>query len=261
MYTTSASSYGLDQGANELVVDFLWSSEAGLKVTKRFTFTRGSYVVGIDYLIDNNTSELWTGRIYEQLQRTKPKSKRSLIYTFTGAAISTPEKRYEKFDFDDLEDAPLNVEVKDGWVGILEHYFVSALIPPAENLSHFYSIIIDQSRYVVGYWGPTLEVPVGSQGHINSSIFIGPKLQEVLHDVAPRFGVDSRFRRTVVYCETIVCRPPVHKRHNRELGLGHHYLDLSFKARLLSVVGCRVPINGQHAAGSTANAGNKGTLR
>ncbi len=184
-YTTSASSYRLDEGANKLIVDFLWSSEAGLNITKRFIFTRGSYVVEIDYVIDNNTSELWTGRIYEQLQRTKPSSKRSLIYTFTGAAISTPEKRYEKYDYDDLEDEPLNVEVKDGWVGILEHYFVSALIPPAENLNHFYSLILDQSRYVVGYWGPTLEVPVGGQGHINSSIFIGPKLQEVLHDVAP----------------------------------------------------------------------------
>ncbi len=184
-YATSSSSYRLAEGANELVVDLLWASDEGMKVTKRYTFTRGSYVVGIEYLIDNNSSDLWTGRVYEQLQRTKPSSKRSLIYTFTGAAISTPEKRYEKFDFDDLEDAPLNVEVKDGWVGILEHYFVSALIPPAENLSHFYSLILDQSRYVVGYWGPTLTIPAGDQANNRSSIYIGPKLQEVLHDVAP----------------------------------------------------------------------------
>ena len=92
---------------------------------------------------------------------------------------------YEKFDYDDLEDSPLEVEVTDGWVGILEHYFVSALLPPEENLSHFYSLILDDARYVVGYWGPTVSVPAGSRGEINSSIFIGPKLQDVLHDVAP----------------------------------------------------------------------------
>lgn len=184
-FQVSESAYQLADDVTALTVDLYWSSETGMKVTKRFSFQRGSYVIGIEYFIENKTPEAWAGRVYEQLQRTKPRSKRSLIYTFTGAAISTPEKRYEKFDFDDLEDAPLNLEVKEGWVGILEHYFVSALIPPAANLSHFYSLILDQTRYVVGYWSPPLEIAAGSTGTIQSAIFIGPKLQEVLHDVAP----------------------------------------------------------------------------
>ena len=184
-FQTSGSAFLLADNAADLTVDLYWSSDSGLKVTKRFSFRRGSYVIGIEYLIDNKTTDAWSGRIYEQLQRTKPSSKRSLIYTFTGAALSTPEKRYEKFDFEDLEDAPLNLDVKEGWVGILEHYFVSALIPPAENLSHFYSLILDETRYVVGYWSAPMEIPAGSSGAIQSSIFIGPKLQQVLHDLAP----------------------------------------------------------------------------
>ena len=184
-FSTSNSRYRLEEGRDELTVDLHWSSENGIKVTKRFSFTRASYLIGIEYIVENKTPDTWTGRIYEQLQRSKPASKRSLIYTFTGAAISTPEKRYEKYDFGDLEDAPLNVEVKEGWVGILEHYFVSALLPPAENLSHFYSLIIDQTRYVVGYWSPPLEVIAGTTGSVTAAIFIGPKLQDVLHDTAP----------------------------------------------------------------------------
>lgn len=184
-FTSQAHQYQLADGQDELVVDLNWQSDSGVGVTKRYTFKRGSYVIDVDYLIKNTGSTVWTGRIYEQLQRTKPGSKRSLVYTFTGAALSTPEKRYEKFDFDDLEDAPLNIETKDGWIGILEHYFVSALLPPSTQISHFYSLILDDSRYVVGYWGPTLSVPAGGSGEISSSIFIGPKLQEVLHDVAP----------------------------------------------------------------------------
>ena len=184
-FSTSNSRYRLEEGRDELTVDLHWSSENGIKVTKRFSFTRASYLIGIEYIVENKTPDTWTGRIYEQLQRSKPASKRSLIYTFTGAAISTPEKRYEKYDFGDLEDAPLNVEVKEGWVGILEHYFVSALLPPAENLSHFYSLIIDQTRYVVGYWSPPLEVIAGATGSVTAAIFIGPKLQDVLHDTAP----------------------------------------------------------------------------
>ena len=184
-FSTSNSRYRLEEGRDELTVDLHWSSENGIKVTKRFSFTRASYLIGIEYIVENKTPDTWTGRIYEQLQRSKPASKRSLIYTFTGAAISTPEKRYEKYDFGELEDAPLNVEVKEGWVGILEHYFVSALLPPAENLSHFYSLIIDQTRYVVGYWSPPLEVIAGATGSVTAAIFIGPKLQDVLHDTAP----------------------------------------------------------------------------
>jgi len=184
-YSAAASSYRLAEGHDQLTVDLQWQSVSGLAVTKRFIFRRGSYVIEIEYLINNDSSEQWNGRAYEQLQRAKPESKRSVVYTFTGAALSIPDKRYEKFDFDDLEDEPLDVEVKDGWVGILEHYFVSALLPPRENLSHFYSLILDDSRYVVGYWGPNLSIAPGASGHIKSAIFIGPKLQEILSEVAP----------------------------------------------------------------------------
>lgn len=184
-FQVSQANYELGDGAKDLIVDLFWSSGTGMEVIKRFTFQRGSYVIGIEYLIDNKTSVPWEGRVYEQLQRAKPRSKRTLIYTFTGAAISTPDKRYEKLDFDDLDDAPLNFAVKDGWVGILEHYFVSALVPPAENLSHFYSLILDETRYVVGYWSPPMQIPAGGGESVQSSIFIGPKLQDVLEKVAP----------------------------------------------------------------------------
>jgi YidC/Oxa1 family membrane protein insertase len=184
-FTAAATDYRLADGKDTLTVDLNWRSAAGLAVTKRFTFTRGSYVIDIDYLIDNATPQEWSGRAYEQLQRAKPGSKKGVVRTFTGPALSTPEKRYQKFDYDDLVDQPINLEVKDGWVGILEHYFVSALLPPSENLSHFYSLILDGSRYAVGYWGPTLNVPTGGSGRIRSAIFIGPKLHDVLLDTAP----------------------------------------------------------------------------
>lgn len=184
-FTSAQFDYTLKDGDDELVVNLQWRADNGINITKSYTFTRGSYLIALEYLITNESSEPWSGRAYEQLQREKPASKRSLVYTFTGAALSTPEKRYEKFDYDDLEDTALDVEVKQGWVGVLEHYFVSALIPPAENLSHYYSLIIDEARYVVGYWGPSVLISSGGTGSIRSSIYIGPKLQEVLHDVTP----------------------------------------------------------------------------
>ena len=184
-FVAAQAAYRLDENKDELIVDLKSQSESSLQIIKRYTFKRSSYRIEIEYLVTNQSNEPWNGRVYEQLQRAKPESKRSLVYTFTGAALSTPEKRYEKFDYDDLEDSPIDAEVQNGWIGILEHYFVSALIPPEANTSHFYSLIIDDKRYAVGYWGPSMSLPGGASDSFKSSIFIGPKLQEILHKVAP----------------------------------------------------------------------------
>lgn len=184
-YEADAAHYELSPGAEEITVNLRWAAGETLEVVKRYTLRRGSYLIDVDYLVTNKGTEAWSGRGYEQLQREEPESKRGLIYTFTGAALSTPEKRYEKFDYDDLEDTPINADVEGGWVGVLEHYFVSALLPPPENSSHFYSLILDDKRYAVGFWGPPLSLSQGDSGSFHSSIYVGPKLQDVLHDIAP----------------------------------------------------------------------------
>ncbi len=184
-YVAEASHFELSPGKDEITVNLRWAAGETLDVVKRYTLRRGSYVIDVDYAITNKGTEAWSGRGYEQLQREEPESKRGLIYTFTGAALSTPEKRYEKYDYDDLEDTPLNADVKGGWVGILEHYFVSALLPPPDNSSHFYSLILDDTRYAVGFWGPPINLAPGENGSFHSSVYVGPKLQDVLHDIAP----------------------------------------------------------------------------
>jgi len=184
-YVAEADHYELSPGNDELTVTLRWAAGEALEVLKRYTLRRGSYLVDVDYVVTNNGTEIWSGRGYEQLQREKPESKRGLIYTFTGAALSTPEKRYQKFDYDDLEDTPINVDVERGWVGVLEHYFVSALLPRPENSSHFYSLILDDTRYAVGFWGPPMSLSPGDSGSFHSSVYIGPKLHEVLRDIAP----------------------------------------------------------------------------
>lgn len=184
-YVAEANHFELSPGKDEITVNLRWAAGETLDVIKRYTLRRGSYLIDVDYVISNKGTEAWSGRGYEQLQREEPESKRGLIYTFTGAALSTPEKRYEKYDYDDLEDAPLNADVKGGWVGILEHYFVSALLPPPDNSSHFYSLILDDTRYAVGFWGPPVNLAPGENGSFHSSLYVGPKLQDVLHDIAP----------------------------------------------------------------------------
>ena len=185
IYTSEKSTYTLSPSEDTLTVSLNWRNADGLQALKRYTFSRNSYAIDISYEISNKTPVAWQGRIYEQLQRAKPSSNRRLLYTFTGAALSTPEKRYEKFDYDDLQDNPINVDVTDGWIAILEHYFVTAILPNRSESYHYYSKVLDDSRYLVGLYGQAQSVAAGDSVSFDSKIYIGPKRQDILAKLAP----------------------------------------------------------------------------
>lgn len=185
IYTSDQSSYTLNPGDSDLIVTLNWENDEGLQATKQYTFKSNSYAIDISYQVRNNATEVWQGRIYEQLQRAKPSSNRRLLYTFTGAALSTPEKRYEKFDYDDLQDNPINLDVTDGWIAILEHYFVTAILPNRSEPYHYYSKILDDKRYLVGLYGQPKSAQTGDTVSFDSKIYIGPKRQDILVKLAP----------------------------------------------------------------------------
>ncbi len=172
--------------AGSVTVPLFWESESGLKIIKRFTFYKGQYVADISYEIQNNTSEAWKGSAYAQINRTEPTESGSrFIYTYTGAVLSTPEKRYEKIDFGDIEDDKLSVDVADGWVAMLQHYFVVALIPGSKEESyHYYTLNPDHNSYVIGAITPSKNIPVGASEKINHRFYVGPKLQKELPQIA-----------------------------------------------------------------------------
>jgi YidC/Oxa1 family membrane protein insertase len=133
IYTAQNKNYSL-AGNDSVSVPLYWESENGLKIIKTFTFYKGKYVAEINYEIQNGTGADWTGSLYGQINRTEPKEKGSrFIYTYTGAVISSPEKRYEKIDFGDIEDDKLSTDITNGWIAMLEHYFISALIPGSKE--------------------------------------------------------------------------------------------------------------------------------
>jgi len=173
-------------GNESVSVPLFWESEDGLKVIKTFTFYKGQYVADISYEIQNNSSESWSGSAYAQINRTEPTEKGSrFIYTYTGAVISTPEKRYEKIDFGDIEDDKLSVDITDGWVAMLQHYFFTALIPGSkEEQYHYYTLNPDERSYVIGAITPSKSIPVGTSGNISHRFYVGPKLQKELPQYA-----------------------------------------------------------------------------
>ena len=185
VYAAQADSYQLADGANEVVVPLRWADTNGVTVEKRIILTRANYSITIEHEVINNSNEPVRAHLYEQLKRNDESSLRGMVYTFTGPALSTPEKRFAKFSFDDIKDKPIAVSAEGAWVGIIQHYFVAALIPPADASYHFYSKILDETHYLVGYQGPEAAVAPAGKQTLTSRVYIGPKRHDIIVDVAP----------------------------------------------------------------------------
>ena len=186
-YSSEQRQYRMAEGENTLRVPLVWRSPDGVEVIKRYTFHRGSYVVDLDHEVRNDGSKDWHGRQYRQLQRTeaaKPK-KRTFIYTYTGGVIYSPEEKYEKIKFDDMQEQDLDRTITDGWAAMIQHYFVGAMIPERGQAERYYTKVLNNKRYVIGMVSPARTVPAGTSAVYNTQIYIGPKLQDVMKKVAP----------------------------------------------------------------------------
>ncbi len=186
IFSSLSSSYVLEEGESSLIVPLIWESENGIKVKKIYEFTRNSYLVNIRYEVENKSGEPWTGHAYSQLQRSDPGRESRILYTYTGAVISSPEKRYEKLDFDDMEEENLDIDIVNGWAAMLQHYFVSALIPASrEEKNHYYTLAREDNRYIIGVITPAISIAINETGVIEQKIYMGPKIQSKLEEIAP----------------------------------------------------------------------------
>lgn len=190
VYSAAERSYQLADGADTLEVPLTWQSPSGLRVTKTYVFHRGSHVIDLRYDITNTGSVAWQGRAYAQLLRRAEKPKRGLMSmpTYMGAAISSPEKRYEKLPFDKMAATPLDRTITGGWAAMLQHYFVAAIVPPAQEAFQYYTKALGQNRYIVGMYGPQQQVVPGASITLKTTIYAGPKDQDRLEKLAP--GLD-----------------------------------------------------------------------
>ena len=183
VYSAEATAYRMVDGQDTLVVPLKWISDDGVEVEKRYIFTRGDYRIIVEYEVRNNRSEPIVVHRYDQLKRNEESSRQGMVYTFTGPVLSTPEQRFEKYDYDDLEDQAIDVTARDAWAGIIQHYFASALIPPAAEDNHFYSKALRDEQYLIGFLAPPREIVPGASTTLTSTLFIGPKRHDILNQL------------------------------------------------------------------------------
>ncbi|MFP4495203.1 MAG: membrane protein insertase YidC [Halochromatium sp.] len=191
VFTPANTRYTLAEDENQLLVELSWENDAGLRVIKRYRFERGRYLIQASQEVINQTEAPISVRDYQQLKRTElyDPNKSSFIHTYTGGVYYGPEVKYKKESFDDIGKRPLDVTITDGWVAMIQHYFMAAWIPPSGVEQHFYTKAVDNgSQYIIGAYSPAFSIPAGASHSFESELFAGPKLQDRLAEIAP--GLD-----------------------------------------------------------------------
>ena len=189
LYTTAQRQYQLADGQAQLVVDLTYEAD-GVAYTKRFTLARGEYDLAMAYLVDNRSEKPWTGYLFGQLKRDNSPDPSSTTATGTatylGAALWTPDEPYRKVKRGDMDDNKnVRETVTGGWVAWLQHYFVTAWIPPTDSNNQVQTRKDAQGNYIVGFTTQALSLQPGQQGQIGAVLYAGPKLQGELKTLSP----------------------------------------------------------------------------
>ena len=185
-YTSAQPEYTL-QG-DQLIVDLEHKSGKNINTTKRFIFNRGSYSVGVEYLVRNGAGSSYSGVFYGRLRRSEPESSGTTgmaTKTYTGAAITTPEQKYVKVSFADMSKKGLKKNVSKGWAAMTEHYFTSAWIPGGDAAYQYHSETFADNTFSIGFVGQPLVVAPGEQGRAAATLYMGPGITKDLQALAP----------------------------------------------------------------------------
>ena len=170
----------------------LEADTGGLKVRRTYSIKRGAYVVDMQDTLTNETGRAIRPTQYMQLTRDgqKPPGESHFYSTYTGPVIYTDKSKFHKIDFANIDKgkASFDKTAPDGWIGIIQHYFVAAWLPPEKVEREFYADKVDSDLYRVGAKVVAPELAAGASESVSNRLLIGPQDQRMLEKVAP--GLD-----------------------------------------------------------------------
>ena len=189
MMTALPGERSLKDGQNELQVKFESAEVGGVKLVKTYTLRRGAYDIAVRHDIINNAAAAVSPQLYLQLVRdgNKPPGESSFYSTFTGPAIYTEAKKYQKVEFTDIEKNKVDVEKQatNGYVAMVQHYFASAWILGDGIKRDLFFRKVDNNLYAVGMITPLDSIAPGASKSIDTKFFVGPQEEKVLEGLAP----------------------------------------------------------------------------
>jgi YidC/Oxa1 family membrane protein insertase len=188
LFTTTELEPTLAPGKDNLEVRLEASTPDGVKVTKILTFHRAGYQIDITEEIRNATALPISTFAYFQLTRDgkSPPGDPRMAQTYTGAALYTEQDKFQKVAFSDIDKGKLSSKKSgDGWIAIVQHYFVAALLPPDKVQRDFYASRLAEEFYSVGVKIPVGPIAPGATESVSVALYAGPQDQDQLKAIAP----------------------------------------------------------------------------
>ncbi len=191
LFTARDGARALETGDSlELVLDAV---QNGVKLTKTYTFRRGQYEIGLKHAVTNDSGAAITPSVYVQLVRdgSKLQGDSAFYSTFTGPALYTDADKFRKVSFEDIDKAknPSAARTTDGWIAMVQHYFVSAFVPLSKGSHELFTRRIDQNLYAVGAIMPMGEIAPGASAAQEGKLFAGPQESAKLEQFATDFDL------------------------------------------------------------------------
>ena len=185
----------LKDDAQSLQIRFESADVGGIKLVKTYTLKRGSYAVGVSHALTNTTGAAIAPQLYVQLVRdgNKPPGESSFYSTFTGPAVYTEAKKYQKVEFADIKKKSATYEKQSttGYVAMVQHYFASAWILP-EGMNRTISLdpvelggALPDCCYRAAMVAPLEAIAPGTTRTIETTFFVGPQEEKMLEALAP----------------------------------------------------------------------------
>ena len=190
LFSSSSNSYNLQPTDESVVVDLTWQADSGVSVIKRLTLHRGSYLIDVDYVIENNSDQRWQANLFGQIKRgSEPPPSANTnamgMKPFLGVALTQPDDRFTKFTFEDLEEEPFKAQLLGGWIAVVQHYFLSAWIPNPDQTQTYSARVTSSGFNIAGFTSPALVLDPGNSGTVSAQFYAGPKDQYRLQEISP----------------------------------------------------------------------------
>lgn len=196
IYVSAKSYFKLNKNQKELRVPMVWIGKNGVIYTKIFIFKSGSYDITVQYEIKNRTNKILECSMFGQLKQTinLPKSrdfysKNFALQSFRGAAYSTEYSKFNKYKFNNIiGNENLYLQTRNGWIAMLQQYFVTAWIPQSKGMNVIYTSHFNHDIVAIGYKSDIIYVMPNENYKIHANLWIGPEIQEKMAILSP--GLD-----------------------------------------------------------------------
>ncbi|MCY4655809.1 MAG: membrane protein insertase YidC [Gammaproteobacteria bacterium] len=189
-YSAPRDEYQLDSG--DLTVKLTHQADT-YRVEKWFLFNAESNLINVEHHVVNQSNDPFVANLYAQLTRDGlPVSETSGFFgprPYLGGALTTPDDRYKKVSFEDLDEQRFSQENNGGWIAILQHYFLSAWAASDDASYLYYGLRDSKGYYRYGFTGPEIAVPAGETGIYPLKLYVGPKDQGDLEEISEHLNL------------------------------------------------------------------------